>query len=144
MTETATLALGCFWGPDDYFSKLPGVVNTTVGYSGGTKENPTYTSLGDHSETIEIKFDPEVISYKELIEHFFEKHDPTVVQDTQYKSAIFTHGEKQQRVAEEEKTSWRVKRGKQIITAIIPASAFYIAEEYHQKYLAKARGDIKK
>ena len=144
MTETATLALGCFWGPDDYFSKLPGVVNTTVGDSGGTKENPTYTSLGDHSETIEIKFDPEVISYKELLEHFFEKHDPTVVQDTQYKSAIFTHNEEQQRVAEEKKASERVKRGKQIITAIAPASAFYIAEKYHQKYLAKARGGIKK
>jgi len=138
------IPLGCFWGPDDYFPKLPGVISTTVGYSGGTKENPTYTSLGDHSETIEIKFDSEVVSFEELLEHFFKKHDPTAVQDTQYRSAIFTHNEKQQQIAEEEKANERVKRGKQIITVIAPASTFYKAEEYHQKYLAKARGEIKK
>ena len=141
MTETATFALGCFWGPDDYFSKLPGVVSTIVGYSGGEKDNPTYTDLGDHSETIEIKFNPKIISYKELLDHFFKQHDSTVVQSTQYKSAIFTHDTEQQHIAEKEKAKGGQKAEKQIVTTISPLTAFYKAEDYHQKCFAKARGE---
>ncbi|MCH7756772.1 peptide-methionine (S)-S-oxide reductase, partial [Patescibacteria group bacterium] len=109
MVETATFALGCFWGPDDYFSKLPGVVRTRVGYSGGSTENPTYTDLGDHTETIEIEFDPSIISYEELLNHFFKKHNAGIVQSTQYKSAIFTHNKKQYTLAEKRKNQEQEK-----------------------------------
>jgi len=97
--------------------------------------------LGDHTETIEIKFDPEVISYEDLLDHFFKQHDPTVVQSTQYRSALFTHNKLQEQAAEDKKGKERLQRGKQIVTAISPVSTFYEAEEYHQKYLAKARGE---
>ena len=139
MVETATFALGCFWGPDDYFSKLPGVVRTRVGYSGGSTENPTYTYLGDHTETIEIEFDPSIISYEELLNHFFKKHNAGIVQSTQYKSAIFTHNEKQYMLAKKRKNQEQEKTGKHIMTIIAKALTFYEAEKYHQKYLAKVR-----
>ena len=137
MLQKATFALGCFWGPDDFFSKLHGVTKTTVGYSGGTKENPTYEDLGDHTETIEISFDDTIISYEDLLNHFWELHNPTQEHKTQYKSIIFYHDKAQKEAAEKSKISEEKKSGKNIITEIKPATHFYTAEEYHQKYIQK-------
>jgi len=139
MIHKATFAMGCFWGPDDFFSQLLGVLGTVVGYAGGTKKNPIYTNLGDHSETIEINFDPSVISYKELLKHFWEEHDPTVPQKTQYKSIIFYHNERQRREAQASRRQEEQKRSKKIATEIRPAGIFYKAEEYHQKYFQKQK-----
>jgi methionine-S-sulfoxide reductase len=135
MTETATFALGCFWSPDDYFSRLKGVESTRVGYTGGTKINPTYHSLGDHTESVEVKFNPGVISYNELLEHFWKQHDPGRRSSTQYKSAIFYHSEEQRKIAEESKR--RQQEKDDVVTEILPAGVFYQAEDYHQKYLQK-------
>ena len=137
MTNTATFSLGCFWGPDDFFSKLPGVIETSVGYSGGTKINPTYHDLGDHTETVRIKFDPKVISYRELLAHFWQNHDPSYKAPNQYKSIIFYHDEQQRKLAEQTKNEQEKKLKKKIATEIRPAGEFYLAEEYHQKYFKK-------
>jgi len=133
--------MNCFWGPQDFFSNLSGVVNTTVGYSGGTKENPTYTDLGNHTETLEIEFSPEETSFETLLQHFFKEHNPTFEKKTQYKSAIFYHDEQQQKLAEEYRQKYEEETGDAPLTEIVPASTFYPAEEYHQHYLKKARGD---
>ena len=137
MIHKATFAMGCFWGPDDFFSQLPGVLGTIVGYAGGMKENPIYTNLGDHTETIEIEFDPSVISYKELLEHFWEERDPTASQKRQYKSIIFYHNEGQRREAQASRRQEEQKRSKKTATEIRTAGVFYKAEEYHQKYFQK-------
>lgn len=142
MAETATFALGCFWQPDDYFSKLSGVLKTTVGYAGGTSENPTYENLGDHSETIEIVFDNSVISYEELLNKFWNLHNPSVSEVKQYSSFIFTNSDVQKANAEKSKEVFEKETGKTYFTQIRKATKFYRAEEYHQKYLAKARGEI--
>ena len=96
----ATFALGCFWSPDDFFSKLDGVIKTRVGYAGGTTPNPTYYNLGDHTETVEITFNPSKISYETLLDHFWKKHDSTIPQSKQYRSVIFVHNKKQREIAE--------------------------------------------
>jgi len=140
--QIATFALGCFWEPDDYFSKLKGVTKTRVGYSGGTKKNPSYYDLGDHTETIEITFDPKIISFEELLKHFWEEHDPTEQQVTQYKSAIFYQNKEQFVLAEKSKKEMEKKLGKEIVTDIEKAGTFYQAEEYHQKYLQKGKGRV--
>jgi len=142
MAETATLALGCFWQPDEYFSRLNGVLKTTVGYTGGISKNPTYEKLGDHTETIELVFDESVVSYKELLNRFWNLHDPSVSKVKQYSSFIFTHSDLQKKEAEKSKEVFRSETGKAILTQICEARQFYTAEEYHQKYLAKARGEI--
>ena len=139
MIQKAIFAMGCFWGPDDFFSQLPGVLGTVVGYAGGTKKNPTYVDLGDHTETIEIDFDSSVISYKELLKHFWEGHDPMVPQKTQYKSIIFYRNERQRREAQESREQAEGKHSGKIVTEIRPAEIFYKAEEYHQKYFQKQR-----
>ena len=135
--EKATFALGCFWGPDDFFSKLKGVTKTTVGYTGGKKLNPTYNDLGDNTESIEIKFDPSLVSYKELLSHFWEQHNPTISQKTQYKSIIFFHNKYQEKIANKSKQEQEEKIKQKIVTEIRKASKFYPAEEYHQKYYKK-------
>ena len=94
-SKTATFALGCFWQPEDCFRKMPGVTATTVGYSGGTTENPNYENLGDHTETVQIEFDPSFVSYKKLLDKFWQLHDPSVKQTKQYSSFIFTNSEDQ-------------------------------------------------
>jgi len=139
MIQKATFAMGCFWGPDDFFSQLPGVLGTVVGYAGGTKKNPTYTNLDDHTETIEIDFDPSAISYKELLKHFWEEHDPTALQKRQYKSIIFYHNERQRGEAQASRRGEEQKYRRKIATEIQPAGIFYKAEEYHQKYFQKQR-----
>ena len=146
--ETATFAAGCFWGTEEFFRKIPGVVDTRVGYAGGSKQaNYEEVSSGatGHAESVEIKFDPKKVSYRELLVQFFKMHDPTTLnrqgndQGSQYRSAIFTHSEQQKKVAEALKLKidqsgvWK----KPLTTEISEAKVFYPAEDYHQKYLVK-------
>ena len=137
--EKARFGLGCFWHPDDSFSKLPGVAATRVGYAGGAKENPTYEDLGDHTETVEVDYHPDQISYEQLLGHFFSEHDPTAKLKTQYKSVIFPTNAKQRQVAEKVLENKR-KAMPGIQTAIQDAESFTLAEDYHQKFLQKQRG----
>lgn len=132
--KTATFSLGCFWGPDSVFGAVPDVINTKVGYAGGTKENPTYHRLGDHTETVQIKYDPDQISYKELIGIFWKNHDPSQSKSTQYMSIIFFHDEEQEKIAKETKEKRQDEASGLISTEIRPFSRFYLAEDYHQKY----------
>lgn len=151
--ETATLAGGCFWGMEDILRKVPGVVDTTVGYTGGDVANPDYkqvcTGRTGHAEAIEIKFDPSVLSYREILErYFFRMHDPTTVdrqgndRGSQYRSAIFFHSDEQKETALEVKTAvdrsgfWKAP----VVTEIVRAKPFYPAEEDHQDYLEKNPG----
>lgn len=150
-TETATFAAGCFWGVEDQFRRRPGVLSTVVGYTGGTADCPTYsqvcTDKTGHAEAVQIAFDPSRVSYQELARFFFSLHDPTQLNrqgpdvGTQYRSAIFTHSPQQaetaRRVTTEVEKSGRYARP--IVTQIVPASTFYPAEEYHQRYLEKLR-----
>lgn len=146
--ETATLAAGCFWCVEAVFDDLKGVEDVVSGYSGGHVENPTYREVCDgttgHAEVIQIRFDPEVISFKEILQVFFSVHDPTTLNrqgydtGTQYRSAIFYHSDEQKRVAEE--TIAEVDAEKiydaPIVTEVTPFDKFYIAENYHQEYFA--------
>jgi methionine-S-sulfoxide reductase len=150
--EVATLAGGCFWGMEDIIRQIPGVIETTVGYTGGTVDNPTYpvVKLGttNHAESVEVIFDADKLSFSELLTYFFRMHDPTTVNrqgndiGTQYRSAIFYHNEVQKKSAEEmiKKVDATGKWSKPIATQLIPASKFYPAEEYHQDYLKKNPG----
>lgn len=149
MTETATFAAGCFWGIEVNFGKIPGVLETEVGYSNGHTENPTYkevcTDETGHAEVVQVKFDPAKVSYEQLLEAFWKMHDPTQVNrqgpdfGTQYRTAIFFHSPEQEAIAKKSladvEASGRFKRP--IATEITPAGKFYRAEEYHQKYLEK-------
>lgn len=135
--EIATLALGCFWAPDAYFTKLDGVQEVTVGYSGGTKAEPTYHDLGDHSEALQITFDPKLISYDQLLEHFWQLHDPWRKQNAQYRSVIFYHDDAQRKAAEVSLAQKQSQTRDKILTTIEPAGGFTRAEDYHQKYYAK-------
>jgi peptide methionine sulfoxide reductase msrA/msrB len=148
-TEVATFAAGCFWGVQHKLDQVPGVVATVVGYTGGRKVAPTYedvcTGRTGHAESVQVTFDPARIGYADLVRRFFEIHDPTQVnrqgpdRGTQYRSAIFYHGESQKEAAlevmDEVAKSGRFK--KPLATELVPASAFYKAEEYHQKYFEK-------
>ncbi len=145
----AMFGAGCFWGVEDAFRSVVGVVETAVGYSGGRLENPTYrdvcTGTTGHTEVVEVQFDPSKVSYEQLLDVFWKIHDPTTPNrqgpdvGTQYRSAIFYHDEGQRAAAESSRgrleASGRFHRP--IVTEITPASPFYRAEEYHQKYLQK-------
>ena len=145
--ETALFGAGCFWSIEEYFSKIPGVVKTTVGYSGGKTDNPTYESVcyenTDHAEVIQIEFDSKIISYQLLIAHFWKCHDPTTLDrqgldiGRQYRSVIFYHSEKQKQIAETSKNNYQNEITRKIVTEIKEANIFYPAEEYHQKYIQK-------
>jgi peptide methionine sulfoxide reductase msrA/msrB len=150
--ETALLAGGCFWGMEEIIRKIPGVIKTAVGYSGGTTANPTYedvcTGATGHAESIQVEFDSTRLSYEKLLDYFFRMHDPTTLNrqhndiGTQYRSAIFYTSEAQKQIAERVKEQWD-KSGKfsrPITTEITAAGKFYPAEEYHQKYLVKHPG----
>jgi peptide-methionine (S)-S-oxide reductase len=136
-TEKATFASGCFWEPDDSYSKLRGVLKTTAGYTGGESEDPSYFRLGDHTEAVEIEYDPDEITYGELLRHFWSLHDPTQRRSTQYKSAIYAHGEEQLKEASESLAETERKTGRPVLTEIRPAGKFHEAEGYHQKFLRK-------
>ena len=146
-TETATLAGGCFWGVEELIRKLPGVVDTTVGYAGGTLENPRYedvkTGRTGHAESVEIVFDPSKISYDDILDFFFRLHDPTTRNrqgndvGTQYRSAIFVHDEKQREAAKKAIERAQQKWPRPIATEIVDAAKFWPAEGYHQDYLQR-------
>ncbi len=111
------------------------MLRTQVGYAGGTKKNPTYYSLGDHSETIEIEFDPRKVSYKQLIDIFWESHEPTARPfSRQYASFVFFHNDEQKRIAHETREKVEARKGHKVYTEIVPSGTFYPAEDYHQKY----------
>lgn len=150
--ETAILAGGCFWGMEEIIRKIPGVIKTTVGYSGGSTASPTYeevcTGGTGHAEAIQVEFDSSRLSYEELLNYFFRMHDPTTLNrqhndvGTQYRSAIFHSSDAQKQTAERVKAKWD-KSGKfkrPIVTEITAAGKFYSAEDYHQKYLVKNPG----
>lgn len=150
--QVATFAAGCFWGVEVAFRKVPGVVDTEVGYCGGHVPNPTYelvcTDTTGHAESVRVIFDPQVVSYEQLLEVFWSIHDPTTINrqgpdiGTQYRSAIFCHSEEQLEVARRSKEECERsgRFGKPIVTEILPAPPFYRAEEYHQRYLEKHGG----
>jgi peptide-methionine (S)-S-oxide reductase len=122
---------------------LPGVIRTRVGYAGGDKDNPTYHSLGNHAETIEIEYDPEQITYEELLDVFWQSHEPaTRPYSSQYASIIFYHDEEQKRLAEETMAREAGRRGRTIYTEIVPYERFWPAEEYHQKYYLRGVDDL--
>jgi peptide-methionine (S)-S-oxide reductase len=122
---------------------MDGVVRTRVGYSGGQKKDPTYRSIGDHSETIQIDYDPTCISYKDLLLVFWQSHDPTSKSwSRQYMSAIFYHNDEQRKLALETQAFEEEQRNKKIRTEIVPFSKFYLAEDYHQKYYLRGNTDL--
>ena len=147
MTETATLAGGCFWGVEELVRKLPGVTNTTVGYAGGTLDNPRYEDVKKgktgHAESLQIEFDPSKITFGEILDFFFRLHDPTTANrqgndvGTQYRSAIFYHDENQRAEAEAAKVRAQTKWSRPIVTEIVPFTNFYEAEDFHQDYLQR-------
>lgn len=147
--ETATFGAGCFWGVEETFRQIPGVLDTAVGYLGGHMQNPTYqdvcTDETGHAEVVQVTYDPAKVSYDQLLNTFWESHDPTTLNrqgpdiGTQYRSAIFFHSPEQERLARasKEKVQASGKFRRPIVTEITPAATFYRAEDYHQKYLAK-------
>lgn len=150
--EKATFAAGCFWGVEDAFAGIHGVASTRVGYTGGNLEHPTYhdvcTGMTGHAEAVEVTFNPDVISYDELLAIFWQCHDPTQLNrqgpdlGTQYRSAIFCHSDAQRQAAEESikqlELSGRLRSP--VMTVIVPYATFWAAEEYHQKYHQKHGG----
>jgi len=154
MMENATFAAGCFWHVEATFRKVKGVISTRVGYTGGRFENPTYEDVCSHktghAESVEVQYDPAVVSYDGLLNVFWEMHDPTTLNrqgpdvGSQYRSAIFYHTAEQKTAAHASKNKLQATdryRKRKIVTEIVPASVFYPAEEYHQRYLEK-RGAV--
>ncbi len=143
LLETATFGLGCFWAPDGSFGSLPGVIRTRVGYAGGTKHNPTYRDLGNHTETVQLDYDPTRISYAHLLDVFWHSHNPTVAKyKPQYISLILTHDDTQRQLAEQTAAQQASERGKPVVTEIKPLHTFFIAEDYHQKYALRQFPDV--
>lgn len=142
----ATFAAGCFWGVEAKFRRLDGVVDTVVGYAGGHLEDPSYTQVCSggtgHAESIQVTFDPAIISYQALVEFFFSIHDPTTLNrqgldiGEQYRSAIFTHDASQAEIAQKVKA----QLGDEVVTEITEFKNFYRAEAYHQRYYEKQSG----
>jgi len=149
MAEIATFGAGCFWGVEAAFRRVRGVIDVAVGYTGGQTANPTYkdvcTDRTGHAEVVEVTFDPAQVSYEQLLNVFWEEHDPTQVNrqgpdfGKQYRSAIFFHSPEQQTIAAKSKAALEAsgKFRRPVATEITPASKFYRAEEYHQRYLEK-------
>lgn len=147
-TEKAILAGGCFWGMEELFRKLPGVIKTRVGYAGGTTANPSYERMGGHAESLEVIYDPAVTNYRKLLEFFFQIHNPTTPNQqgndrgSQYRSLIICEDENQQQIAQkliaeiEASKKWPSK----IVTEIKLGGEFYEAEKYHQNYLENNPG----
>tara|TARA_Y100000768_G_C23692410_1_gene547496 strand:+ start:87 stop:548 length:462 start_codon:yes stop_codon:yes gene_type:complete len=145
--EKALFGAGCFWGVEESFSKLNGVLKTEVGYSGGNTNNPTYEKvcIGDtnHAEVVLLDYDENIITYDELLNHFWTCHDPTTLNrqgpdiGTQYRSAIFYFNETQKKISNESKIKFAKKNQINIVTEITKAKEYFKAEEYHQKYIQK-------
>jgi peptide-methionine (S)-S-oxide reductase len=151
--DTATFGAGCFWGVQVAFDRIPGVLETAVGYEGGSLDRPTYrdvcTDRTGHAEVVQVRFDPAKVSYAALLDAFFQLHDPTQLNrqgpdhGTQYRSVIFYHSpeQKQQAEAAIERLKAEKRFARPIVTQVVPAATFWPAEEYHQKYLEK-RGAV--
>ena len=145
--EKATFAAGCFWGVEAAFRQIEGVTDAPVGYTGGTQSEPTYrdvcTGRTGHAEAVEVEFDPARVSYEQVLDAFWKMHDPTTLNrqgpdiGTQYRSAIFFHSPEQEAAARASKEKAQARFRRPITTEIAPASAFYRAEEYHQRYFEK-------
>ena len=143
----ATFAAGCFWGVESVFSQLPGVLDATSGYTGGTVADPSYrqvcTGTTGHAEAVEVRYDPSAISFDRLLDTFWKIHDPTTPNrqgpdvGTQYRSAIFVHSQEEREAARASLERAQANVKKPIVTQIETAGPFYAAEEYHQKYLEK-------
>ena len=147
--EVATFGAGCFWGVEELFRELSGVLETAVGYMGGNMEKPSYqdvcTDETGHAEVVQVVYDPTKTTYDKLLEIFWENHDPTTLNSqgpdvgSQYRSVIFYHSPEQQKLAEISKTALEASKkfNRPIVTQITPAGTFWKAEEYHQQYLKK-------
>jgi len=145
--KRATFGAGCFWGVEAAFRQLEGVTRTRVGYSGGTLDNPTYEDVCSHTtghaEVVEVTYDPERVTYEQLLDVFWGKHDPTQLNrqgwdvGDQYRSVIFVHDEDQREAATRAKAHEQARWSAPIVTQIEPAEPFYEAEDYHQQYLEK-------
>lgn len=147
--DKAMFGAGCFWGVEIAFANVEGVATTTVGYSGGTVENPTYadvcTGTTGHAEVVELEFDPTRVSYDQLLDVFWANHDPTTPNrqgpdvGTQYRSAIYFYTPEQEAAAQASKAKLEAtgRFGRPVVTEVAPASTFYRAEDYHQRYLEK-------
>lgn len=152
MTQKATFAAGCFWGVEEAFRTLEGVISTRVGYTGGNSKNPTYedvcTDKTGHAEAVEIEFDPATVSFEKLLELFWSVHDPTQLNrqgpdvGSQYRSVIFYHNDGQKEAAEKSLKDLQKKLSGKIATKIVKAPDFYEAEDYHQKYLSKNGSNV--
>jgi peptide-methionine (S)-S-oxide reductase len=146
-TETATFAAGCFWGVEATFRQLPGIIATSVGYTGGQTDHPTYEQVCSHTtghaEAVQVEFDPSQVSYETLLDVFWQSHDPTQLNrqgwdvGDNYRTAIFFHSPEQEKTALESRDKAQANLRKPIVTEITPASTFWPAEEYHQRYLEK-------
>ncbi len=143
----ATFAAGCFWGVEDVFRSVPGVVEAVSGYTGGSRKAPTYGQVCSgrtgHAEAVLVTFDPALVGYGDLLEAFWRHHDPTTANrqgpdiGSQYRSAVFFHDADQQRAAEESRAEHQVRFSRPIVTDVTPASTFWPAEAYHQRYVEK-------
>jgi len=148
MNKKATFAGGCFWGLEDLIRKVPGVINTDVGYTGGSNTNPTYDNYPGHAESLEIEYDATKISYKKLLDFFFQIHNPTTLNrqgndvGTSYRSAIFYRTEEERKEAEDfiEIVNKSGRWKEPVVTSLEEFKEFYIAEDYHQDYLEKNSG----
>jgi peptide-methionine (S)-S-oxide reductase/peptide methionine sulfoxide reductase msrA/msrB len=145
--QKAIFGAGCFWGPEEKFSKINGIIKTEVGYCGGNKSQTTYeevcTGQTNHAEVVKIEFDEKIISYKEIVNFFFKMHNPTTLnrqgpnKGTQYRSEIFFNSKEQKKIAEKIKQDFNKKYNGEIVTNISKEQNYCRAEEYHQKYLEK-------
>jgi len=148
--KEAMFAAGCFWGVEHYFRQVPGVLDAAVGYAGGKTQNPTYKDVGTgrtgHAEVVHLEYDPDRITYAELLAHFWQMHDPTTPNrqgpdvGTQYRSAIFYYDSDQRDQAMDSMRKLASSMPKAVVTEISPASVFWRAEEYHQRYFEKNPG----
>jgi len=149
-TQTATFAAGCFWGVEAAFRQVPGVVDAVSGYTGGRTEHPTYREVCSHTtghaEAVEVTFDPQRVTFDQLLDAFWEIHDPTQLNrqgpdvGDQYRSAVFTHSREQLAEATASRDREQSRHQKPIVTQIVPAERFWPAEEYHQRYFEKNGG----
>jgi len=147
--KKALFGAGCFWGVEEYFRKIQGVKDTRVGYSGGHTKNPSYETVcsgtTEHVEVLELNFDETEISYEKLLDHFWKCHDPTTLNrqgpdiGRQYRSAIFYYSDIQKDIAEKSKIKHQPKFNNNIVTEITKADTFYLAEDYHQRFIQKRK-----
>ena len=149
MIQKALFGAGCFWGVEEHFRIIKGVIKTEVGYSGGHTKNPTYESVcyqnTEHAEVLLVEFDEDLISYKSLVDEFWKCHDPTTVDrqgpdiGRQYRSVIYYFNDQQKEIADRSKEKYQLSFENKIVTEISQADTFYKAEEYHQQYIQKSK-----